>query len=107
MPAIVLERQLYVRERADGLYLPITYLLAKMLDELMLAGVVSVGIAAAAFWAIGLKGSFGLFWLARPAAHTHRPTLLCVFSRDGAAPLSDHASLLMRFPSLRCTTSRS
>lgn len=37
VPAIVLERTLYVRERADGLYLPITYLLAKMMDELMIA----------------------------------------------------------------------
>lgn len=63
VPAIVLERQLYVRERADGLYLPITYLLAKMLDELMIAGVMSVGVAAAAFFAIDFQGSYGLFWL--------------------------------------------
>jgi hypothetical protein len=37
VPSIVMERTLYVRERADGLYLPVTYLLAKMADELMLA----------------------------------------------------------------------
>ena len=30
VPALVLERTLYVRERSDGLYLAITYLLAKM-----------------------------------------------------------------------------
>lgn len=29
VPSIVLERTLYTRERSDGLYLPLTYLLAK------------------------------------------------------------------------------
>jgi ATP-binding cassette subfamily G (WHITE) protein 2 len=63
VPAIVLERTLYTRERSDGLYYPITYLLAKMVDELLVATVASVGFAAAAFYAIDFQGSFGLFWL--------------------------------------------
>jgi ABC-type multidrug transport system permease subunit len=63
VPAIVLERTLYTRERSDGLYLPITYLLAKMVDELLCATIASVGLAAATFFAIGFQGSFGLFWL--------------------------------------------
>lgn len=63
VPAIVLERALYTRERSDGLYYPITYLIAKMLDELMVATVCSVGFAAAAFYAIDFQGNFGTFWL--------------------------------------------
>jgi hypothetical protein len=63
VPAIVLERTLYTRERSDGLYYPITYLLAKMVDELLVATVASVGFAAAAFYAIDFQGSFGLFWI--------------------------------------------
>ena len=138
VPALVLERTLYVRERSDGLYLAITYLLAKMarhasapspptllpgrtpprlarlcaarpppplnpnvtatthmnadpalpgvwhagrqlhpkpltlspshspytqVDELLIAGIMSVGVAAAAFYAISFQGSFFLFWV--------------------------------------------
>lgn len=63
VPSIVLERSLYVRERSDGLYYPITYLLAKMVDELLVATVASVGFAAASFYAIGFQGSFALFWI--------------------------------------------
>ena len=36
IPAIVLERALYVRERNDGLYRPVTYLAFKLIDELAL-----------------------------------------------------------------------
>jgi hypothetical protein len=41
----------------------ITYLLSKMLDELMISSVVSVGVAAYVFWGLGLTGNFALFWL--------------------------------------------
>ena len=34
-----------------------------MVDELLVATVASVGFSAAAFYAIGFQGSFGLFWL--------------------------------------------
>ena len=50
VPSIVMERTLYVRERADGLYLPVTYLVAKMLDELILATICSIIFAAATFY---------------------------------------------------------
>ena len=63
VPSIVLERALYVRERADGLYTPISYLLAKMFDEIVLQVCCSIVLAASAFYAIGLHGSFALFWL--------------------------------------------
>jgi len=63
VPSIVMERTLYVRERADGLYLPVTYLVAKMADELILATFCSIIFAAATFYAIGFQGSFALFWL--------------------------------------------
>jgi ATP-binding cassette subfamily G (WHITE) protein 2 len=63
VPSIVLERTLYTRERSDGLYYAITYLLAKMVDELLLATMASVVNAAATFHAIRFQGSFGLFWL--------------------------------------------
>ena len=63
VPAIVLERTLYTRERADGLYYPLTYLLAKMIEELLLASCLSLVNAAAAFHAVGFAGSFGIFWL--------------------------------------------
>ncbi len=36
MPAIFLERPLFIRERNDGLYRTITYLCAKMLDEILI-----------------------------------------------------------------------
>lgn len=63
IPAIVLERSLFVRERHDGMYRVFTYLLAKMFDELLITGVVSVGIAAYTFYGIQLQGEFVLFWL--------------------------------------------
>jgi ATP-binding cassette subfamily G (WHITE) protein 2 len=63
VPSIVLERTLYTRERSDGLYYAITYLLAKMVDELLLATMASVVNAAATFHAIRFQGSFSLFWL--------------------------------------------
>lgn len=57
------ERGLYVRERNDGLYQVVTYLAAKMFDELAINAAVSVVIAVAAFYGIQLQGSFALFWL--------------------------------------------
>jgi hypothetical protein len=62
VPAIVLERRLYMRERADGLYYAITYLLAKLLDELMVATLASLPLCAASFYAMDLQNSFALFW---------------------------------------------
>eukprot|EP00195_Chlamydomonas_chlamydogama_P009759 CAMPEP_0202901782 /NCGR_PEP_ID=MMETSP1392-20130828/14649_1 /ASSEMBLY_ACC=CAM_ASM_000868 /TAXON_ID=225041 /ORGANISM="Chlamydomonas chlamydogama, Strain SAG 11-48b" /LENGTH=615 /DNA_ID=CAMNT_0049588397 /DNA_START=85 /DNA_END=1932 /DNA_ORIENTATION=+ len=63
VPSLVLERNLFTRERNDGLYHVITYLLAKMVDELFLAAVASVGIAAFVFYGVRLQGNFACFWL--------------------------------------------
>jgi hypothetical protein len=43
---VITERNLFVRERSDGLYHVITYLMAKMAEELLLAAVATVGISA-------------------------------------------------------------
>ena len=47
----------------DGLYKPMTYICAKMFDEMLMLSVVSVILAAAVFYAVQLSGSFVLFWL--------------------------------------------
>jgi ATP-binding cassette, subfamily G (WHITE), member 2 len=61
MPALVSERALFVREREDGLYRPITALVAKMVSELCIAAVVSVAAAVPVFFACRLSGSFAVF----------------------------------------------
>jgi len=63
MPSIVLERALFVRERNDGLYRVITYLIAKMIDELVLAVVGTLGVSLFVWFGVGLVGSFVNFWL--------------------------------------------
>ncbi len=63
VPQIVMERSLYMRERADGLYKPLTYVLAKMFDEMLLLLFVTIIIAALVFYTVNLSGSFILFWL--------------------------------------------
>ncbi|KAF6250828.1 P-loop containing nucleoside triphosphate hydrolase protein [Scenedesmus sp. NREL 46B-D3] len=63
VPSLVLERNLYARERNDGLYRVFTYLAAKMFDELAINLVVSLPVVAVCFYGIRLQGSFVLFWL--------------------------------------------
>eukprot|EP00878_Enallax_costatus_P025535 GHUV01027322.1.p1 GENE.GHUV01027322.1~~GHUV01027322.1.p1 ORF type:complete len:208 (+),score=58.81 GHUV01027322.1:56-625(+) len=57
------ERALYIRERNDGLYRPVTYLVFKLLDELLIMAPVTAGSTAAVFHACQLQGSWLLFWL--------------------------------------------
>lgn len=64
VPAIVLERRLFLRERQDGLYRTITYLLAKITEELILACLVTLVMTAASFHAISLQGEWVVYWLA-------------------------------------------
>jgi hypothetical protein len=47
MPSIMLERALFVRERNDGLYRVITYLVAKIIDEVRGGGARGGGQAQA------------------------------------------------------------
>lgn len=63
VPALALEKPLYVRERNDGLYRPITYLLAKLFDELFITLIASVVFSVCVWYLIQLQGSFILFWL--------------------------------------------
>ena len=60
---VIMERGLYLREVADGLYSPATYLAYKLFSELALSTVLSVPIAAAVFYSASLQGSFVSFWL--------------------------------------------
>ena len=63
VPQIVMERRLFMRERADGLYRPMAYLVFKMLDEMFLLLPVTLVLGAVVFYAMSLSGSFVLFWL--------------------------------------------
>ena len=63
VPQIVMERRLFMRERADGLYRPMAYLVFKMLDEMFLLLPVTLVLGAVVFYAMNLTGSFVLFWL--------------------------------------------
>lgn len=57
------ERRLTIRERADGLYYVITYLLAKMIEELALAALLSAIFSSYVFFGVKYQGSFGLYWI--------------------------------------------
>ena len=63
VPAIVLERPLFVRERNDGLYTVVTYLLYKIIEELGVALFSSLVFSNVVFWPIRLQGTWVLFWL--------------------------------------------
>ncbi|GFH26288.1 ABC transporter domain-containing protein, partial [Haematococcus lacustris] len=60
---INIKRNLFVRERADGMYHVITYFLAKMCEELLLAAVTTAPVSAWVFAGIRLQGLWVLFWL--------------------------------------------
>ena len=51
------------RERNDGLYRVITYLCAKMLDELIVAVVVSFILSCILFYGVRFPGDLVVFWL--------------------------------------------
>lgn len=63
VPAIVLERPLFVRERNDGLYNVFSYLLYKICEELGVAFFSSIIFSNVVFWPIKLQGDWVLFWL--------------------------------------------
>lgn len=57
MHILVLERPVYVRERADGLYTPGTYLLYKVLEEGGIAFATSAILSVAVFFAVAIQAS--------------------------------------------------
>lgn len=63
VPSLVLERRLFVRERHDGLYHVITYLLGKMADEVGVALFGSVVMSVVVYYGIKLQGSLVVFWM--------------------------------------------
>lgn len=63
VPSIVMERPLFVRERNDGLYLAITYLCAKMVDELLLAIVGTLIFSCVVYFPLKLGGLWVTWWL--------------------------------------------
>ena len=50
-------------ERNDGLYRPITYLVFKMMEELIIVLCNSLVLSAVVFYPLKLSGDFTLFWL--------------------------------------------
>lgn len=54
VPSITLEKATYVRERNDGLYRPITYLLYKVIEEFLIAFFLSIVLAVATWFAVSL-----------------------------------------------------
>ena len=55
VPALALEKPLYIRERNDGLYRPITYLLAKLFDELFITVFASVVFSLAVWYLVQVR----------------------------------------------------
>ncbi|KAG1653791.1 hypothetical protein FOA52_007815 [Chlamydomonas sp. UWO 241] len=63
MPSLFLERAVFVRERADGLYLVVAYLIAKQFDEIAISAVAALPISAIMFYGVQLQGEFLLFYV--------------------------------------------
>ena len=61
IPEIVQERALFYRERNDGLYRVITYLLSKMIDETLVAFVTSIVLGAILWAATDVNTSYVVF----------------------------------------------
>lgn len=64
MPSLMLERPIFVRERADGNYRVFSYLTYKVLEEFALTVPVSLLFSVAIYYGVGLHGNLLLFWLA-------------------------------------------
>ena len=61
IPEIVQERALYYRERNDGLYRVIVYLISKMIDETVVAFATSLVLGAILRAATGIQSSYIIF----------------------------------------------
>jgi hypothetical protein len=70
-----LERPIFVRERSDGLYRVVTYLIFKLTEELILGGLVAIVFALLVWLA------FAGAWLALDASQSAMPwTSPCVLA---------------------------
>lgn len=63
VPSLTLERALFYRERADGLYWAVTYYAAKFIEESVLCAITSLLFSVIVFFAMSLQGSFIIFVL--------------------------------------------
>lgn len=59
----MLERPVFIREQSDGLYRPMTYLIFKTLEEVILTAVTSLAFSLLVFYTVRLQGSFFIVWL--------------------------------------------
>lgn len=55
IPSLVLERPVYLRETADGLFRPITYLTHKILEEISIAIFVSIAFSLIVYFCVHLQ----------------------------------------------------
>jgi ATP-binding cassette subfamily G (WHITE) protein 2 len=63
LPTIVLERPVFLRERADGCYSPGAYAFYKLLEEILPQIPAGLIYSALVFYLVELQGSFLVFWL--------------------------------------------
>lgn len=63
IPSIMLARPLYFRERNDGLYRPITFLLYLLLEEFIVAVPVTLSVCTVMWFGLGLAGSWFMWWV--------------------------------------------
>lgn len=64
IPSFVMDRWLFYREHRDGLYRVITYFLVRMVEELIVAAAISIMVTVIVWYAVTLKGSMLVFFLA-------------------------------------------
>jgi ABC-type multidrug transport system ATPase subunit len=93
VPSLTLDRPLFYRELADGCYTPVTYYLAKFIEEAVLASFTSLLFGVIVFWACSLQGSFFVFALA------YYLTTMCgiclAYTVAAVAPTMDAANALL------------
>ena len=63
VPAIFMERALYARERNDGMYTPLAYLIYKVIEELTVICIGSLIVTTFIWFGIRLQGEWIFFWL--------------------------------------------
>jgi ATP-binding cassette, subfamily G (WHITE), member 2 len=99
LPAIFLERAIFERERADGLYTTATYLAHKLLDEMLIGSVGSLAGVVIVYYGAGLSGSLLLYWLTYFAVVT--AAVLLAFLVASLASSMDVANTAL--PAIFCT----
>lgn len=80
LPTIVLERPVYRREHADGLFNPSTYAVYKLAEELAPQVPAGLVYSALVFYLVRLQGSFLLFWLVYLVSTANAIAVTCLVS---------------------------